>query len=76
MQQFDTVRLGSNIRYWRLTRGIRTLHELGKKCKYSETYLGQIERGVKEPSLTTLARVAGNLGVTVADLMDGCVKEG
>jgi transcriptional regulator with XRE-family HTH domain len=35
----------------------------------SQTFLSNVERGKADPSLTTLKRLAGALGVTVADLV-------
>lgn len=35
----------------------------------SQTFLSHVERGTADPSLSTLKRLAGALGVTVCDLV-------
>jgi transcriptional regulator with XRE-family HTH domain len=42
---------------------------LAKQAGMSQTFLSNVERGKADPSLTTLKRLAGALGVTVADLV-------
>lgn len=76
LKEFDAQKLGDNIRIWRHKRGLKTQRELAKICGFAPAHLCQIEKGGRVPSVPALARIAGNLGVTVADLMDGCVKEG
>lgn len=47
-----------------------TLKALATKCGLSESHLSQIERGQKEPSLTTLTTLAAALGVQLGALFN------
>ena len=46
-----------------------SLRQLAVRPAISPTYLGEVERGLKEPSSEMLDRLALALGVTVADLL-------
>jgi transcriptional regulator with XRE-family HTH domain len=59
--------LGANIRE-RRTAGDMTLEELAHDAGLSVTYLGQTERGQRNPSVLVLWRIAGALGITLAEL--------
>jgi transcriptional regulator with XRE-family HTH domain len=56
--------LGVRIRAARLSLGM-TLEELAQKVAVTRSFLSQIERGLASPSLTTLRRIANDLGVPV-----------
>jgi transcriptional regulator with XRE-family HTH domain len=60
--------VGLNIRQRRRALGL-TLEALEGSCGVGAAFIGQIERGVKKPSLDTLGRVAGGLGVPLAELL-------
>lgn len=59
--------LGSRVRALRTARGM-TQEELGEKAFINYKYLGSIERGERNPSLESLARIADGLGVRLRDL--------
>ena len=59
--------LGSRIRTYRLKKGI-SQEELAFKSSLSTTYLGQIERAEKSPTVETLDKVANALDVSIYDL--------
>ena len=61
---------GLNIRRLREERAL-TQEALAEKASLDPTYISGIERGVRNPSILSLVRVAKALGVTAADLMDG-----
>jgi transcriptional regulator with XRE-family HTH domain len=63
----EKVSLGRRIRTLRKARGW-TQEELGKQADTSYKFLGEIERGVQNPSFTILVRVAGALGVKLPEL--------
>ena len=52
------------------TRHELSLRDLAARTGLSATMLSQVERGVTEPSLSTLRRLAGVFGESVASLFD------
>ena len=44
--------------------------ELALKSELNRTYIGDIERGEKTPSLITLSKIANGLGITLKELFD------
>lgn len=63
----DPAGLGERLRRLRLARR-RTLRQVADAAEVSESFLSQIERGRANPSISSLTRIAGALGVTVHDL--------
>ncbi|WP_279580905.1 helix-turn-helix domain-containing protein [Fodinicola feengrottensis] len=62
--------IGSQLRELRTRRGL-SLRELAAQAGVvSATLLSQVERGVTEPSLTTLRRLADVFGESVASLFE------
>lgn len=59
--------VGSNIRKFRQQKGL-TQKELGDLLEISEAMVGQYERGVRNPKLETINKIAAALGVTALDL--------
>lgn len=55
---------GERIKEFRLKKGY-TLADLGKKTGFTASFLSQIERGIKSPSLASLRKIADCLGVSV-----------
>lgn len=54
----------------RAARGRRTLRDLSMESGVSIAYISDLERGnLKNPSLATLSKIAGALGVSVDDLL-------
>jgi transcriptional regulator with XRE-family HTH domain len=60
---------GATVRRLRLQVGC-TQEQLAAAAGLTTTYVGQVERGVKVPSLTVVLRLAGGLAVPPADLLD------
>ncbi len=58
---------GAHIRMLRLERGL-SQEEVAHRAGVHVTYLSGIERGRRNPSLMNLRRIAGALGVAVAEL--------
>ncbi len=56
--------LGARLRAARLSLG-KTLEEVALKANVTRSFLSQVERGVASPSLTTLRRLAWELGIPV-----------
>ena len=61
--------LGQRIRSLRKRQGL-TQEEMADKCGLHWTYIGGLERGERNPTLTTMQKVAEGLGVSVHELLD------
>lgn len=64
------ARLGERIKKFRKKRGW-TLIEMGEYLGLDRGYLGDLERGARDPSLTTLQHVARGFGLSVSRLLSG-----
>ncbi len=60
--------IGSRIRALRAARGW-SLEELSDRCGVRFETVSRVERGVQEPTLGTLERLCGPLGVTLRELL-------
>jgi transcriptional regulator with XRE-family HTH domain len=60
--------LGQNVRRERLHRGL-TQDKLAEDAGMRRSYLSDLERGVRNPSVDALGRLAVALGVEAADLL-------
>jgi transcriptional regulator with XRE-family HTH domain len=59
---------GLNVRRVRLDKGL-TLEALADEVGLAYTYVGQIERGQRNPTLGVVERIAAALGVGALDLL-------
>lgn len=59
--------LGNRIRELRKARSI-SQEELGFKASISAAHIGQIERGLKKPTIETLGKIASALEMTLQEL--------
>ena len=59
--------LGSRIRDERRKRKL-TLEVLSQKTELSKSFLSQVERGLAQPSISSLKRIAREFGMSVVDL--------
>jgi transcriptional regulator with XRE-family HTH domain len=62
------VRVGRNLRQYRLARGV-SQEELAYRCALDRTYVSGIERGVRNPTVVVLERLAAVLGIEASDLL-------
>jgi transcriptional regulator with XRE-family HTH domain len=67
------LKFGREIRRLRQALGL-TLEELAKRCGVSPNYIGSIENGHRDPSLSTIRALAEGLGVTTGELVGPRVK--
>jgi transcriptional regulator with XRE-family HTH domain len=67
-KQFQ-IFIGKKIRTEREKLGL-SQEEFGKKVKVHRTYVGMIERGEKNITLSNLIKFAHSLGLKVRDLID------
>jgi len=61
--------IGRRIREARSKLGL-TQEQLGERANLHYSYIGQVERGTKVPSLRTLKRIAGALNVDLETLLE------
>ena len=69
-----TKATGKNIKLLRVSRGISQIN-LAKKIPMAQAFLSRIERGVQEPSLEMLGKIASALGCDPSELMKGRGEE-
>jgi len=65
----DPQVFGHRLRHFRRARDL-TLRELGERVGKPASYLSMLENGRREPRLTLLQTLAGELGVEVGDLLE------
>jgi transcriptional regulator with XRE-family HTH domain len=61
--------LAANIRSLRESAGI-SQEQLGRRAGLHRTYVGGVERGERNVTLSTLEKLAGALGCSVIDLLE------
>ena len=62
------VKVGKRIRYFRQARGL-SQEKLALEAGVNPTFLGHLERGLKSPTVDTLAKITDALGITLSELM-------
>jgi transcriptional regulator with XRE-family HTH domain/predicted transcriptional regulator len=65
----DLATLGQRIRHYRTASGL-TLDQLGASVGVAASQLSLMENGKREPRLSLLGTIAGELGIQVADLLE------
>jgi len=66
--------IGENIKRLRTRRGL-TLDETAGMTGVSKSMIGQIERGVSAPTVTTLWKICNGLKISFSSLMEACEKQ-
>ena len=66
----DLVKFGLNVRRLRLKRGLSQA-AVAKQAGLSANYVGTLERGIQNPSLKTLERLAKGLGCPMSETCRG-----
>jgi transcriptional regulator with XRE-family HTH domain len=66
----DLAALGREIRRRRKAISL-SQEQLAEQADLHRNYVGFLERGERNPSFTTILKLARTLGVTAAELMDG-----
>lgn len=64
-----TLIVGKRIRKIRKSKKL-TLEQLAERCELHPVYIGQLERGEKNASLTTLEKVACALEISLVSLLE------
>jgi transcriptional regulator with XRE-family HTH domain len=61
--------LGKNMRRIRVAAGL-SQDEIAVRMGVEQTYVSGLERGIRNPTLTTLERAANALNVNIAELLN------
>ena len=62
--------LGMRIKYLRQRKGI-TQEQLALDCDVTRKYMSDLERGLRNPTLKTLEKVANGLQIDISELTKG-----
>src|SRR5215471_18835079 len=62
---------GREVRRRRVALGL-TLEELAERSGLTPNYIGTVENGRRDPSLSTVLSLANGLGVPAGELLGGC----
>ena len=62
--------LGARIRYLRQQKNL-SIEELALEAEVNRNYLGDLERGTRNPTMAILAKIARALGIDLAILFEG-----
>ena len=62
---------GANVRRLREAIGL-SQEDLAEVCELHRTYISGVERGVRNPTVAVVFKLAQGLGVSPADLFAGC----
>jgi transcriptional regulator with XRE-family HTH domain len=60
--------VGSNVRHWRLRLGV-SQEELAFRADLHRTYVSGVERGIRNPTILILGRLAKALGIEPDQLL-------
>ena len=66
--------MGRRVKALRLARKL-TQEQLGERASLSYKFVGEIERGIGNPTIETLANIATALGVNIVDLVNEVSRE-
>jgi len=64
------VRLGRNVRHFRLKLGL-SQEALAEDAGIHRTYVSDVERGARNPTVTVVEKLARALKVSAGELLDG-----
>jgi transcriptional regulator with XRE-family HTH domain len=66
--------VGRRIRVLRESKGV-SQETLAERARLHRTYIGGVERGLRNPSLLSLQKIAKGLGVSVAEFFSPPINE-
>ncbi len=69
-----TNRFGNAVRNARTAAGL-TQEDLAERSGLDRSYIGGVERGERNPTLTVIEKIADGLGVSLAELFSYSAKE-
>ncbi|MEM1288594.1 MAG: helix-turn-helix transcriptional regulator [Pseudomonadota bacterium] len=62
-------RVGLNLKKYRLKTGL-SQEDLALKCGLHRTYVSGVERGIRNPTVTVLEKLARPLGIAASQLLE------
>lgn len=65
----ENVKFGQRVASLRIEKGI-SQEALALQCGINRTYMGEVERGEKSPSLTIIVKIAKGLNISLKTLFD------
>lgn len=68
-KNIDNIKFGKQVSKLRLKTGL-SQEAFAYKCNINRTYMGEIERGEVNPSLSTIIKIANGLGISKQQLLD------
>lgn len=68
-------RVGLNVKNFRKERGL-SQEELAFDCGLHRTYVSGVERGVRNPTVVVLEKIAGALKMPAGRLLDDPIRKG
>lgn len=74
-ERLVSTRFGRAVREKRVAAGL-TQEELADRCGIDRSYMGGVERGERNPTLSVIERISEGLGVTLAELFSYSTKNG
>ncbi|WP_460500921.1 helix-turn-helix domain-containing protein [Hymenobacter agri] len=66
MREQTLKAFGQEVRHWRTEQHL-SQEELASRCGFHRTYIGQIERGERNPSLLNILTLCRTLGVSLPE---------
>ena len=69
----ELINLGNRIRYLRKKRNM-SIEDLALECEINRNYLGDLERGKRNPTLLVIHKIANGLGISLEELFKGLGK--
>ena len=66
MREQTLKAFGQEVRHWRIEQQL-SQEELASRCGFHRTYIGQIERGERNPSLLNILTLCRTLGVSLPE---------
>lgn len=64
----ESEKLGKNLKRIRTAKGI-SQGEIGRRLEVDKSFISNIENGKTNPTLSTIAKIAKAVGVSVGELM-------
>ena len=69
----DYEKLGIRIRLLRQKKNM-SIEDLAFECEINKNYLGDLERGKRNPTLLVIHKIANGLGISLEELFKGLGK--
>ena len=68
-KEIENIKFGKQVAALRRAKGL-SQEQFSCRCNINRTYMGEIERGEKSPSLLVIAKIAKALDISKSELMN------